>query len=158
MRFPLIISTSEAWLKVGRMLASKSTAAHDRTQDTICDRRRRGSDLRPGERRIQSGAFLIDRDRIDPGKVREMLRNGKYLLAEDDGALIACVYVELRGQRAYFGLLGVDPMRQGQGLGRKERWWRKRRTTRERPAASSWICGSSISAANCRHFIGAWAM
>jgi predicted N-acetyltransferase YhbS len=102
--------------------------------------------------------FFIDRDRVDPGMVREMLRNGKYLLAEDDGALIACVYVELRGQRAYFGLLGVDPMRQGQGLGRKERWWRKRRTTRERPAASSWICGSSISAANCRHFIGAWAM
>ena len=63
--------------------------------------------------------FFIDRDRIDPGKVREMLRNGKYLLAEDNGALIACVYVELRGKRAYFGLLGVDPSRQGQGLGRK---------------------------------------
>jgi len=63
--------------------------------------------------------FFIDRDRIDPGKVREMLRNGKYLLAEDNGTLMACVYVELRGQRAYFGLLGVDPSRQGQGLGRK---------------------------------------
>ena len=63
--------------------------------------------------------FFIDRDRIYPGKVREMLRTGKYLLAEDNGALIACVYVELRRQRAYFGLLGVDPSRQGQGLGRK---------------------------------------
>ena len=63
--------------------------------------------------------FFIDRDRIDPAKVREMLRTGKYLLAEDNGALIACVYVELRGQRAYFGLLGVDPSRQDQGLGRK---------------------------------------
>jgi GNAT superfamily N-acetyltransferase len=63
--------------------------------------------------------FFIDRDRIDPGKVREMLGTGRYLLAEDNGALIACVYVELRGQRAYFGLLGVDPSRQGQGLGRK---------------------------------------
>jgi predicted N-acetyltransferase YhbS len=63
--------------------------------------------------------FFIDRDRIDPGKVREMLRTGKYLLAEDNGALIACVYVELREQRAYFGLLGVDPSRQGQGLGPK---------------------------------------
>jgi GNAT superfamily N-acetyltransferase len=48
-----------------------------------------------------------------------MLGTGRYLLAEDNGALIACVYVELRGQRAYFGLLGVDPSRQGQGLGRK---------------------------------------
>jgi GNAT superfamily N-acetyltransferase len=63
--------------------------------------------------------FFIDRDRIDPGKVREMLGTGKYLLADDNGALIACVYVELQGQRAYFGLLGVDPSRQGQGLGRK---------------------------------------
>ncbi len=63
--------------------------------------------------------FFIDRDRIDPGKVREMLGTGKYLLAEDNGALIACVYVELRGQRAYFGLLAVEPLRQGQGLGRK---------------------------------------
>ncbi|MGB9246004.1 MAG: hypothetical protein WCC03_21850 [Candidatus Acidiferrales bacterium] len=45
--------------------------------------------------------FFIDRDRIDPGKVREMLRTGKYLLAEDSGALIACMYVELRGKRAY---------------------------------------------------------
>jgi GNAT superfamily N-acetyltransferase len=63
--------------------------------------------------------FFIDRDRIDPGKVREMLHTGKYLLAEENGKLIACVYVELQGQRAYFGLLGVDPSRQGQGLGRK---------------------------------------
>ena len=63
--------------------------------------------------------FFIDRDRIDPGKVCEMLRNGRFLLAEDNGALIACVYVELREQRAYFGLLGVDPSRQGEGLGRK---------------------------------------
>ena len=29
------------------------------------------------------------------------------------------MYVELRVQRAYFGLLGVGPSRQGQGLGRK---------------------------------------
>ena len=63
--------------------------------------------------------FFIDGDRISPGKVREMLRTGKYLLAEENGKLIACVYVELRGKRAYFGLLGVDPSRQGEGLGRK---------------------------------------
>lgn len=63
--------------------------------------------------------FFIDGDRIDPATVREMLRTGKYLLAEDGGAPVACVYVEIRGQRAYFGLLAVDPSRQGQGLGRK---------------------------------------
>jgi predicted N-acetyltransferase YhbS len=63
--------------------------------------------------------FFIDGDRINPGKVREMLRTGKYLLAEDNDKLIACVYVELRGERGYFGLLAVDPSRQGEGLGRK---------------------------------------
>jgi GNAT superfamily N-acetyltransferase len=48
-----------------------------------------------------------------------MTRRGKFMLAEDGGAMIACVYVELREKRGYFGLLGVDPSRQGQGLGRK---------------------------------------
>ena len=63
--------------------------------------------------------FFIDRDRIDSAKVRSMLRTGKYLLAEDGWTLIACVYVELRGERGYFGLLAVDPARQREGLGRR---------------------------------------
>jgi predicted N-acetyltransferase YhbS len=63
--------------------------------------------------------FFIDRDRINPDQVRDMLRTGKYLLAEDGGRMIACVYVEIRGPRGYFGLLAVDPARQGEGLGRK---------------------------------------
>ncbi|HEV1993536.1 MAG TPA: GNAT family N-acetyltransferase, partial [Candidatus Acidoferrum sp.] len=33
--------------------------------------------------------------------------------------LAGCVYVEIRGDRGYLGLLGVDPQRQGTGLGRK---------------------------------------
>ena len=63
--------------------------------------------------------FFINGDRINSETVREMLRTGKFLLAEDNGALIACVYVEIRGERGYFGLLAVDPARQGAGLGRK---------------------------------------
>jgi predicted N-acetyltransferase YhbS len=63
--------------------------------------------------------FFIDGDRINPEKVREMMRTGKYLLAEERGELIACVYVEIQGERGYFGLLAVDPARQGEGLGRK---------------------------------------
>jgi GNAT superfamily N-acetyltransferase len=63
--------------------------------------------------------FFIDRDRIDAAKVGSMLRTGRYWLAEDGGALVACVYVELRGERGYFGLLAVDPSRQGEGLGRR---------------------------------------
>jgi predicted N-acetyltransferase YhbS len=63
--------------------------------------------------------FFIDGDRINPGKVRDMLRTGKFLLAEEGGALIACVYVEIREERGYFGLLAVNPARQGAGLGRQ---------------------------------------
>jgi GNAT superfamily N-acetyltransferase len=40
-------------------------------------------------------------------------------LAEDVDGLIGCVFVELRGERAYFGLLAVDPARQHRGLGRR---------------------------------------
>jgi len=61
--------------------------------------------------------FFIDADRTDPDKVRALLEKGKFLLAEEAGVLIACVYVELRGERGYFGLLAVDPTRQRNGMG-----------------------------------------
>jgi predicted N-acetyltransferase YhbS len=61
--------------------------------------------------------FFINADRTNPGKVRELLQKGEFMLAEDAAGLIGCVYVELRGDRGYFGLLAVDPARQGAGLG-----------------------------------------
>jgi GNAT superfamily N-acetyltransferase len=56
--------------------------------------------------------FFIDSDRIDPGKVREMLRTGKYLFIDR-------VCVRGAARPACLFRAGVDPMRQGQGLGRK---------------------------------------
>ena len=50
---------------------------------------------------------------------RPYMEKGKFLLAEDSAGLAGCVYVELRGDRGYLGLLGVDPPRQGAGLGRQ---------------------------------------
>jgi GNAT superfamily N-acetyltransferase len=47
-----------------------------------------------------------------------LMRRGKFMLAEDGSAMIACVYVEIR-ERGYLGLLAVDPPRQGGGYGRK---------------------------------------
>src|SRR5258708_17642438 len=47
------------------------------------------------------------------------MEKGKFLLAEEAAGLAGCVYVELRGDRGYLGLLGVDPSRQVSGLGRK---------------------------------------
>ncbi len=47
------------------------------------------------------------------------MQKGKFLIAEDSSGLIGCVYVEVRGEHGYLGLLGVDPPRQGSGLGRR---------------------------------------
>lgn len=68
-------------------------------------------------RRAES--FFVERDRIDVKTLRKMMEKGKFLLAEEGGELVGCVYLELRGERAYFGLLAVDPARQGRGLGRR---------------------------------------
>jgi GNAT superfamily N-acetyltransferase len=73
--------------------------------------------------------FFIDGDRTNPEKVGALLQKGKFLLVEEAGALTGCVYVELRGQRGYFGLLAVDPALQRSGLGSRlvaaaEEWCR----------------------------------
>ena len=62
---------------------------------------------------------FIEGDRTNPDGVRAYMVRGKFLLAEDCSALAGCVFVELRGDRGYLGLLGVDASRQGTGLGRK---------------------------------------
>ena len=74
--------------------------------------------------RLINSAFRVEQpfiegDRINPDGVHAYLGKGKFLLAEDAAGLTGCVYVELRGDRGYLGLLGVDPQRQGSGLGRK---------------------------------------
>jgi predicted N-acetyltransferase YhbS len=61
--------------------------------------------------------FFIDGNRIRQTEVEEMLTKGVFLLAEADDKLNGCVYVELRGERSYFGLLSVDPACQQSGLG-----------------------------------------
>ena len=66
--------------------------------------------------RIAEG-FFIDGNRITQTEVEELLAKGAFLLAETGDKLNGCVYVELRGERSYFGLLSVDPARQQGGLG-----------------------------------------
>jgi predicted N-acetyltransferase YhbS len=63
--------------------------------------------------------FFIDGDRIDAAEVSDSMDRGWFILAEDTGGVAGCVYVELRGQRAYFGLLSVEQARQKEGLGRQ---------------------------------------
>jgi GNAT superfamily N-acetyltransferase len=59
--------------------------------------------------------FFIETDRLSETGLRALLEKGVFLItAARDG----CVYVELRGERGYFGPLSVHPDSQGQGLGR----------------------------------------
>jgi GNAT superfamily N-acetyltransferase len=68
--------------------------------------------------RISEGFFVIG-DRIDAAQVATMFGTGTFLVGEISGSLVGCVYLELRKERAYFGLLSVAPEFQGQGLARE---------------------------------------
>jgi GNAT superfamily N-acetyltransferase len=62
---------------------------------------------------------FFDEDRVNPEKVRAFMETGQFLMAEVSVGLAGCVYVEIRRDRGYVGLLSVDPPRQGTGLGRE---------------------------------------
>ncbi|HKS68141.1 MAG TPA: GNAT family N-acetyltransferase [Candidatus Acidoferrales bacterium] len=62
---------------------------------------------------------FIEGTRTDAAHMAETMKAGEFLLAEDhSGRAVACVYVEVQGERAYMGMLAVEPPRQGTGLGR----------------------------------------
>jgi GNAT superfamily N-acetyltransferase len=72
--------------------------------------------------RLVNRAFVaespyIEGERINADRVHELWSRGKFLLGEEDGVMTACVFVEPRGERAHLGLVSVDPVRQGVGLG-----------------------------------------
>ncbi len=59
--------------------------------------------------------FFVEGDRTNEDEVRAYMKKGTFLLADQEGAPVGCVYVEERGDRGYFGLLAVHPARHGQG-------------------------------------------
>ena len=61
--------------------------------------------------------FFIDGLRIGQAEVEQLLGKGAFLLAETGTKLSGSVYVEMRGERSYLGLLSVDPASQKSGLG-----------------------------------------
>ena len=74
--------------------------------------------------------FIYDGDRTDAAECASLLRTGRLLLAEQDAALVGCVYLELRPHSGYFGFLSVQPALQHRGVGRflvtaAEDWFRR---------------------------------
>jgi GNAT superfamily N-acetyltransferase len=60
-------------------------------------------------------SFFLAHDRLDDSCLAALMAKGVFLLLD---GLPGCVYVEIRGDRGYFGPLAVDPAHQGSGLGR----------------------------------------
>jgi GNAT superfamily N-acetyltransferase len=70
-------------------------------------------------RAFQVERFFLDKDRLTLAEVEARLRSGRFLVAEEAGRLVGCLYLEERGERTYFGLISVTPQRQGAGLGKR---------------------------------------
>jgi sugar-phosphatase len=100
-----------------------AAAVSCRQNTTLTMRRASANDLAAMVQLINS-AFSVEKfiegERTNKNELSERMRKGEFLLACDEsGKLVASVYVEVRGARGYFGMLAVDPTRQGNGLGRK---------------------------------------
>lgn len=61
--------------------------------------------------------FFKKNDRLNPETTREYFHRGRFLISGQQDQINACVFVELKGDRAYLGLLSVDPAHQKTGLG-----------------------------------------
>jgi GNAT superfamily N-acetyltransferase len=81
-------------------------------------------------------ADLLDGQRTDPAGVAELITKpgSCMLLAECDGALLACANLERRGEAGYFGMFSVRPDLQGAGIGRATL------AEAERLARDDWHC------------------
>src|SRR6187399_166951 len=66
-------------------------------------------------------ADLLDGRRTGQDDIEAILarERSQLLLAEQDGALIACAHVMVEDGAGYFGMFSVDPQRQGGGLGKR---------------------------------------
>lgn len=65
-------------------------------------------------------ADILHGQRTDPDGVRDVVERpgSRLLLAERDGALVACCQLEHRGTACYFGMFAVRPGLQGGGVGK----------------------------------------
>jgi GNAT superfamily N-acetyltransferase len=81
--------------------------------------------------RVINDAFIVEAffkvgDRTSAGEVATLMNAGGEFLVLDavepgtgTGTPVGCVYLKCTGDRAYFGMLSIDPARQGKGYGRR---------------------------------------
>ena len=66
-------------------------------------------------------ADFVDGERTTAHEIAAMMDGGMFVVLADEarGTLAASVYVEAKHERAYLGMLSVEPALQGMGLGRR---------------------------------------
>jgi N-acetylglutamate synthase-like GNAT family acetyltransferase len=67
--------------------------------------------------RVES--FFKNQDRLSVTDLESHFKRGIFLVSENEGQITGCVYVQRNKDRAYFGLLSIDPSHQKTGLGRR---------------------------------------
>ena len=70
--------------------------------------------------RLINDAFIVEAffkigDRTSADEVVQLMNDGGEFLVTDDFS--GCVYLKCGAERAYFGMLSIDPPKQGKGLG-----------------------------------------
>jgi ribosomal protein S18 acetylase RimI-like enzyme len=67
---------------------------------------------------FQVEAFFKIGDRTSVDEIVALMNAGEFVIAADShGRMDGCVYLTCHDDRAYFGMLSIDPPRQGTGLG-----------------------------------------
>jgi GNAT superfamily N-acetyltransferase len=112
-----------------------ATAADVPELVTLIESAYRGDSSRAG---WTTEADILGGQRTDPEGVAAVVtgENGRMLVVERGGELVACCQLEHRGDHAYFGMFAVRPALQGAGLGKviiaeAERWVRAEWGARE---------------------------
>ena len=70
-------------------------------------------------RAFSAESWFKSTDRTNAAQIQELLSQGVFLLLEDGTRLLACVYLEPRGDRVYLGMLSVEQDVQARGIGRR---------------------------------------
>jgi ribosomal protein S18 acetylase RimI-like enzyme len=62
---------------------------------------------------------FVEGDRTQANEIAKLMDGGMFVVLDAQGTIAASVYVEAKHERAYLGMLSVDPEFQGHGLGRR---------------------------------------
>ena len=119
---------------------------------TLVDSAYRGDSSRRG---WTTEAELLDGQRTDPDEVAGLVgrapTEGRVLLTERDGRLLACCYLERQENACYLGMFSVDPNLQGGRIGRSVL------VEAERIAREEWSCTEmKMTVIDVRHELLAW--